>query len=128
MPGNDATKGGGRPGVSRRGGAAADRGPVGEPGAVAPAVGTLWQYPPEFVSALGQFGLAPTPVTPPVLVRDTLNALYRFELRRLRDRLLAREFEKPRYLEQVIALRRRYWPLTLPLSGWERVCRPSGSA
>src|ERR1019366_8546810 len=32
-----------------------------------------WAYPPELLSALGQFGLAPEPTTPPTLVRDALS-------------------------------------------------------
>ena len=46
-----------------------------------------WTYPDELRSALVRFGLAPTAATPPALVRDALNDLYRYELRRMRDRL-----------------------------------------
>jgi hypothetical protein len=82
---------------------------------------TRWHYPEELVAALGQFGIAPTERTPPDVVRDALNDLYRYELRRLRERYLAGEFPKAEYHAHVIAMRRRYWPLTLPLSGWHRV-------
>jgi hypothetical protein len=81
-----------------------------------------WSYPPEFLEALAPLGLAPRPTTPPAVVRDALNDLYRFELRRMRDRLRAGQIEKHDYQNRVIALRKQYWPLTLPLWGWERIC------
>jgi hypothetical protein len=81
-----------------------------------------WQYPRELGDALALFGLAPRPSTPPSVVRDQLNDLYRFELRRMRDRLRAGAIPKPDYLERVVALRKHYWPLTLPLLAWERIC------
>jgi hypothetical protein len=83
---------------------------------------TRWQYPPELTEALAGLGLAPRARTPPAVVRDQLNDLYRFELRRLRDQLLAGVFEKAAYLERVVALRKHYWPLTIPLVAWERIC------
>ncbi|HET9368784.1 MAG TPA: hypothetical protein VFO19_00990 [Vicinamibacterales bacterium] len=85
--------------------------------------GPRWTYPPELAEALETFGLRPTDETPPALVRDALNDLYRFELRRMRERLRAGAVEKTRYVDDVIALRKKYWPLTMPLPVWERVCR-----
>jgi hypothetical protein len=41
-------------------------------------------------------------------VHDYVNDLYRYELRRLRDRLLRREFEKPTYFARVVEIRNRY--------------------
>jgi hypothetical protein len=84
--------------------------------------GSVWNYPDELVLALGAFGLAPSHETPPSVVRDALNDLYRYELRRMRDALRAGNIAKPDYVEMVIALRKKYWPLTLPLDGWERLC------
>ena len=81
-----------------------------------------WTYPDELLVALAGFGLAPTPATPPALVRDAMNDLYRYELRRMRDRLRQGAIEKPAYLDLVIATRKRYWPLTLPLPAWEKIC------
>jgi len=81
-----------------------------------------WTYPDELRSALVGFGLAPTPRTPPLLVRDALNDLYRYELRRMRDRLRFGDIEKASYVDRVIALRKHYWPLTLPLHVWEKIC------
>ncbi len=84
---------------------------------------SLWTYPPELAEALLAFGLRPTPATPPLLVRDALNDLYRFELRRMRDRLRAGDIQKPDYIDLVIATRKRYWPLSLQLPAWEEICR-----
>ena len=81
-----------------------------------------WTYPPDLREALEPFGLSPPDGTPPAVVRDALNDLYRYELRRLRERLIVGEFERSEYLDRVIGLRKKYWPLTLPLSGWERIC------
>jgi len=83
---------------------------------------TRWQYPRELSEALALFGLAPGPSTPPSVVRDQLNDLYRFELRRMRDQLRAGAVPKQDYLARVVALRKHYWPLTLPLPAWERIC------
>lgn len=87
-----------------------------------------WHYPADLAAALLAFGLAPQPHTPPIVVRDGLNDLYRYELRRLRDRYLARTIAKPDYLAHVVVLRKKYWPLTLQVDGWERICAPPASA
>jgi hypothetical protein len=55
-------------------------------------------------------------------VRAALNDLYRYELRRMRDRLRAGEIVRLEYLDRVIALRKKYWPLTLQLPAWEKIC------
>ena len=81
-----------------------------------------WQYPPELRDALLSFGIAPTSTTAPLVVRDQLNDLYRFELRRMRDQLLQGVIAKPDYIGRVVQLRKHYWPLTLPLAAWERIC------
>jgi len=82
---------------------------------------TEWTYPPELAEALLAFGLAPRPETPPRLVRDQLSDLYRWEIRRLRDRLLAGEFPKQDYIGHVITLRKKYWPLSFTPEQWETV-------
>ena len=82
-----------------------------------------WVYPSELADVLLTFGLRPMPETPPTLVRDALSDLYRYELRRMRERLRAGEMEKAAYVELVIATRKRYWPLSLQPSAWESICR-----
>jgi hypothetical protein len=82
----------------------------------------MWTYPEEFLEALGGLGLAPTRQTAPALVREALNDLYRYELRQARDRIRQGPLDKAGYFDEVVALRRKYWPLTLPLDAWERIC------
>ncbi len=82
-----------------------------------------WTYPPELIAALPAFGLAPTPHTPPLLVRDALNDLYRYEIRRLRQRLLDGHVVKVNYIGEVIVLRKKYWPLALQPAHWEEIIR-----
>jgi hypothetical protein len=82
----------------------------------------VYDYPPEFLESLASFGLAPTPATPPALVREALGDLYRHELRRLRTRLIAGDVPRNDYQAHIIALRKRYWLLTLQLPAWERIC------
>lgn len=86
----------------------------------------MWTYPPDLLDILLTFGLAPTPQTPPRLVREALNDLYRFEIRRLRQRLLDKEVARADYAGLVIVLRKKYWPLSLTPDGWERMAASSG--
>lgn len=77
-----------------------------------------WRYRPEVIEALGRHGLAPRGDTAPQFLRDALNDLYRYEIRRLRARLLRREFPKAEYVGRVTALRGRYLLLSMPLDEW----------
>lgn len=83
----------------------------------------MWSYPPELADALLTFGLKPTADTPPSLVRDALSDLYRYEIRRLRQRLLDGAVAKPNYVDEVIKLRKKYWPLSLQAEHWEKICQ-----
>jgi N-carbamoylputrescine amidase len=87
-----------------------------------------WSYPAELLDALGRLGAQPSPGTPPSVVRDYVNDLYRYTLRRLRDELRAGRVEKADYRARVVALRRQYWVLTLPPRAWGDLCRPKGPA
>jgi len=91
--------------------------------------GQTWSYPQELLDVLETFGLNPTSATPPALVREALNDLYRYELKRLRRRLRDGQVEKARYADTVIVLRKRYWPLSLQLQHWEIICaaQPTGA-
>ena len=60
----------------------------------------------------------PGPDTSPQQLRDATRDLYKYEIRRLRDRLLAGEFPKGEYADRVVGLRRRYWVLSVPLDLW----------
>jgi hypothetical protein len=79
-----------------------------------------YEYAPEALEVLAGHGLCPGPDTPPAAVREALNDLYRYEIRRLRRRLLAGEFPKAEYLDHVVGLRRRYWLLSVPVDNWVR--------
>jgi hypothetical protein len=76
------------------------------------------RYRADVMEALARHGVRPRPETPPALVRDFLNDLYRWELRRLRDRLLAREFPRREYARKVVEVRRRYPLLSRPIESW----------
>ncbi len=77
-------------------------------------------YRPEVLSALAAHGVRPTPATRPELVHEFVNDLYRFELRRLRARQVRGEIPRQDYSRHVVALRRRYLLVSLPLRHWTR--------
>jgi hypothetical protein len=81
----------------------------------------VWLYPPDLVAGLELTGLAPSPDAPPAVTREAVDDRYRDELRALRARHVAGEFDRPRYLELIIELRRKFWVLTLPLRAWETI-------
>lgn len=76
------------------------------------------RYRADVVEALARHGVRPRPETPPDLVRHFVNDLYRWELRRLRERLLAREFPREEYARRVVEVRRRYPLLSRPVESW----------
>ena len=67
-----------------------------------------YRYRPEVLEQLLLHGVRPTPATPPELVYDFVNDLYRYELRRLRSALVNGEIPKAGYYDRVVALRRKY--------------------
>lgn len=79
-----------------------------------------YEYAPEALDVLAGHGLCPGPGTAPAAVREALSDLYRYEIRRLKQRLLAGEVQKNDYSARVIELRRRYWLLSIPLQRWSR--------
>jgi hypothetical protein len=79
-----------------------------------------YEYAPEALEVLAGHGLCPGPGTRPAAVREALNDLYRYEIRRLRRRLLAGDFPKAEYSDHVMELRRRYWLLSVPVDNWVR--------
>jgi hypothetical protein len=60
----------------------------------------------------------PTPSTRPELVHEFVNDLYRFELRRLRDRLVRKEIPKTGYYDRVVELRRKYPLVSVKAAEW----------
>ena len=67
---------------------------------------------------LWRHGVQPTPATRPELVHEFVSDLYRFELRRLRDRLVRREIPKHGYFDRVVELRRKYPLISLKPGQW----------
>jgi len=71
------------------------------------------RYRPEVLEQLLAHGVRPTDVTRPELVRDFVRDLYKYEIRRLRDRYLRGDFPKREYAARVDALRLQYPVLAL---------------
>ncbi len=77
-----------------------------------------YHYRGDILDELWEHGVQPNERTPPELVHGYVSDLYRYELRRLRDRLLRKEFPKPEYFERVVAVRNRYRLLALRPGEW----------
>ncbi len=75
-------------------------------------------YRPDVLDELLRHGVRPTPGTRPELVHEFVSDLYRHELRRLRARLLGKEFPKPEYFGRVLELRKRYRLISLRPAEW----------
>ena len=84
-----------------------------------------YDYEPAVLDGLARHGLKPLSRTSPQFLRDAVRELYRYEIKALRNALLAGRIPKPQYANHVIALRKRYWLLSVPLQLWTR--RQSGS-
>lgn len=78
----------------------------------------MYRYRPEILEELERHGLVPAPHTRPQQLRDAVRDLYKYEIRTLKRRFLAREFPKADYAGRVIDLRRRYVLLSIPLDRW----------
>ena len=77
-----------------------------------------YRYRPEVIDALARHGLVPGPDTAPQFLRDALNDLSRYEIRRLRQRLLRKEYSKQAYVPKVVELRGKYLLLSMPMAEW----------
>jgi hypothetical protein len=72
-----------------------------------------YHYRADVLARLETHGIRPRPTTRPELVREFVNDLYCYELRRLRAQLLRDEFPKNTYAARVIELRNKYSVLAL---------------
>ena len=72
-----------------------------------------FHYRADVLEHLWHHGIQPTAHTRPDLVRDFVRDLYKYEIRRLRDRMLRNEFPREQYADRVDALRRCYPVLAL---------------
>jgi hypothetical protein len=77
-----------------------------------------YRFRADVLEQLARHGVCPTASTPPELVHEFVNDLYRYELRRLRDRLVRREIPKAGYFDRVVALRRQYPLVSLKPREW----------
>jgi hypothetical protein len=77
------------------------------------AEGGPFRYRPDVLDALAAHGVRPTAGSSPDLVRGYVRELYKYEIRRLRERLLAGAFPRVEYADRVSRLRERYGVLAL---------------
>lgn len=75
-------------------------------------------FRPEVLDELARHGLRPRADTSPAQLRDQINDLYRYEIRKLRDRCRAGEFPVRDLPKHVVELRRRYVLLSIPTANW----------
>ena len=87
-----------------------------------------FQYQPEILAQLLEHGVRPLPTTRPALVAEYLNDLYRWEIRRLKARLLRKEFPQSAYAGMVVDLRRKYPLVSVPVQVWTEPGTPAESA
>jgi len=77
-----------------------------------------FRYRPDVLEQLLLHGVRPTAATPPQLVHDFINDLYRYELRRLRAALVDGRIPKAGYYDRVVGLRRKYPLVSLKAAQW----------
>ena len=77
-----------------------------------------YAYREDVLAQLWAHGVQPTPLTPPELVHEFVSDLYRFEIRRLRDRLVRKEIQRVGYADRVVALRHKYPLISLKPRQW----------
>ena len=77
-----------------------------------------YAYTPEVLEQLAVHGLCPDSETSPQVLRNAMRDLYKYEIKVLKGRLLAKEFPKGEYAGRVIQLRRHYPLLSVPMELW----------
>ena len=78
----------------------------------------MMKYRQEVLNELIGHGILPGPDTAVEFVRDYINELYLYEIRKLRSRMLAGEIPKKAYAGKVLELRKRYPILSIPMQFW----------
>lgn len=78
----------------------------------------MYRYKPEILAQLACHGVVPKPTTPPAAARSVVNDMYRYELRKLRDRYLVGEFSKQAYHDKVVQVRNRYPVMAVLTRHW----------
>jgi len=77
-----------------------------------------FKYRESVLKELARHGVIPLDSTPPELVYDFVSELHRFEIRILKQQMLAGKIQKKDYASMVEALRKRYPVLSLPARYW----------
>ena len=78
----------------------------------------IYRYKAEILAQLAEHGVIPKPTTPPTTARGVVNDIYRYELRKLRDRYLVGEFSKQDYYRMVVEVRNRYPVMAVLTRHW----------
>ena len=86
-----------------------------------------FHYRPDILAQLLEHGVRPLPGTRPALVAEYLNDLYRWEIRRLKARLLRKEFPQSEYYRMVVGLRHKYPLVSVPVQIWTEPGTPAES-
>ena len=77
-----------------------------------------FEYQPDILAQLIEHGIRPAAGTRPALVFRFLNDLYRYELRRLKQRRAEKQIASQDYAARVVALRHRYPLVSVPVRFW----------
>ncbi len=77
-----------------------------------------YRYRRQVLDVVWRHGIMPTDRTPPELARGYVRDLYKYEIRRLRERYLKKEFPKQDYYGLVERLRNQYGVLALVPRQW----------
>ena len=80
--------------------------------------GHLPIYRLQILEELGRHGLVPATDTAPGRLRDAVRDLYKYEIRKLRDRVISGDIPKQAYAGHIVELRKRYWLLSIPTHLW----------
>jgi hypothetical protein len=80
--------------------------------------GGRYTYRQDVLNVVWRHGIIPTERTTPELARGYVRDLYKYEIRRLRERYLKKEFPKAEYSALVEQLRNRYGVLALVPRQW----------
>jgi hypothetical protein len=78
----------------------------------------VYTYREDVIEQLWRHGVHPTSTTPPQLVHDFVNDLYRYELRTLKSRLVRGDIPKAGYYNRVVDLRRKYPLVSIKAQQW----------
>lgn len=78
----------------------------------------IFKYRETVLNELARHGVMPREDTPPELIHDFVSALYVYEIRSLRQRLLDGRVAMRDYAKQVESLRKRYPVLSAPVRFW----------